>query len=146
MKNFVQSGNPIKDAATLNESRLSLMNGSMGDRSKSSGKDLGKKLEANVNEGNGSELRYLISPNHFGDEGKDAIVESLKRKETSNKGFQEQEKLLTNQGPEVFVKEHRDTIRSRSSVRLSRNHSMFKLEQGDRSNQRIVRDIIDLGR
>jgi hypothetical protein len=110
----------------------------MGDRGKTSGKNLGKKLEADINEGNGSELRYLISPNHFGDEGEDAIVEPLKGKETSSEGFQEQEELLTNHGPKVFVEEHRDTIRSRSSVRLGRNHSLFKLKQGDRSNQRII--------
>jgi hypothetical protein len=144
MKNFMQSGNPIKDAAALNKSRLSLMNDRVGDRSKSSGEDLGEKLEANVNEGNGSELRNLICPNHFGDEGKDAIVESLKREETSNKGFQEQEELLTNQRPKVFVEEHGNTIRSRSSVRLSRKHSLFQLKQGDRSSQTIVRGSINL--
>jgi hypothetical protein len=144
MEDFVKSGNPIKDAATLNESRLSLVNGSMSNRGKARGKDFGQELEADINEGNGPELRYLISPNHFGNEREDVVVEPLKGKKSSSEGFQEKEKLSTNQGPKVLVEEHRDTIRSRGSVRLGGNNSLFQLEQRDRRNQGVIRGSINL--
>nr|XP_051194954.1 uncharacterized protein LOC127308223 isoform X1 [Lolium perenne] len=127
MSNLVESQHTLVQAPTLDERRLTTIDGSKRDGGETGGIGFSKEFKDNIDKGDRPKLLDVVSALRFRDEGDNSIVKARNVDPPKDKIIKHLKDGSPKGSPEPLKEEHREAVRTWCRVRFHASQDLIQL-------------------